>query len=172
MVGSSLGNIYHQHPIHQVLDSMSMIPLFRAIWMGLHTIPQSLLVVSKWYCWWEKSCTALRCIKLCWLEGFLNQSKVPGKFACSLFCDQTIFPASFSIWVFGHLCSRNENCQVSKAFKKAVWPNQATDHRFPWRCVGQKCYNSPLPLGEKYANSSWWFQPIWKIWVKMGIFPK
>ena len=26
--------------------------------------------------------------------------------------------------------------------------------------------------GDATTTSSWWFQPIWKIFVKMGIFPK
>ncbi len=28
------------------------------------------------------------------------------------------------------------------------------------------------PVGSVKISSSWWFQPIWKILVKMGIFPK
>ena len=29
-----------------------------------------------------------------------------------------------------------------------------------------------LRLNRNIMNPSWWFQPIWKILVKMGIFPK
>ena len=43
-------------------------------------------------------------------------------------------------------------------------------------------YHRNLPIGGKIAfqiptipfseETGWWFQPIWKILVKMGIFPK
>ena len=47
-----------------------------------------------------------------------------------------------------------------------------------WIVLGKNIFNEnhgPLNVwGAEKANmlSSWWFQPIWKILVKMGIFPK
>ena len=29
-----------------------------------------------------------------------------------------------------------------------------------------------IPMTTRATSSSWWFQPLWKIFVKMGIFPK
>ena len=29
-----------------------------------------------------------------------------------------------------------------------------------------------IPMTTRATSSSWWFQPLWKIFIKMGIFPK
>ena len=37
---------------------------------------------------------------------------------------------------------------------------------------GNNVENPYLPYFNDHVIASWWFQPLWKILVKMGIFPK
>ena len=55
----------------------------------------------------------------------------------------------------------------SKKKSKVVFPDFSHQHlgwwSTPWVIFEGK------PYEDKFC---WWFQPIWKIWVKMGFFPK
>ena len=49
------------------------------------------------------------------------------------------------------------------------WKSNSSNHLFP---SFPKPTMNQCPIGKTTCFSSWWFQPIWKILVKMGIFPK
>ena len=54
--------------------------------------------------------------------------------------------------------------------------NLRLNRDIPWVGVSFEIWRSPLGMHKTLWNNgiftSWWFQPIWKILVKMGIFPK
>ena len=54
-----------------------------------------------------------------------------------------------------------------------------TSHQFlfrqqahPMRVLGTKTFQTKAKSIKTCGYTSWWFQPIWKIFVKLGIFPK
>ena len=54
-------------------------------------------------------------------------------------------------------------------------PCVAVDWVAPWQQVQRRCLfylDVPGRVGWDQRLPGWWFQPPWKIWVKMGIFPK
>ena len=73
------------------------------------------------------------------------------------------------------------NCEIaSKAAKSSLFQNNKTSslHDFPslLSSVSVDSWTKPQAVERKETirirKSGWWFQPIWKILVKMGIFPK
>ena len=76
-------------------------------------------------------------------------------------------------WQFGHI-----HIPTKPSFDPYVYWRSFPQGLFQPKegSFGCQAYNSHLPTISVAFNpqmsSGWWFQPIWKIAVKMGIFPK
>ena len=73
-----------------------------------------------------------------------------------------------------HVGKKNISSQMSKTgkqkpcFKNHVWVSGYDKNLF-FMCFNHLCNTSQLPSETK--STSWWFQPSWKIFVKIGILP-
>ena len=95
---------------------------------------------------------------------------------------------NFSTWKFGgsggfqtrmDLCSSPPfQLRAARESQRSGWqesPSSSSGIGFFLQCPDQHIWRNKtrkLNKNMEEHNTSWWFQPIWKILVKMGIFPR
>ena len=91
---------------------------------------------------------------------------------CKSFIIYTVYSVKFIKYVFSVKCKRNETNQRDY-LKHVRRARSAADEVFHTHVGPLNAKNSVKNPHPKKGISSWWLnQPIWKILVKMGIFPK
>ena len=87
----------------------------------------------------------------------------------------------YIIYIYIHTFFHCQTCLIVHFPAMAhVWlemPRRRLEPRvqpqMPWIFCDQTMSGKPIWKGSQLPQSGWWLnQPIWKIWVKLGIFPK
>ena len=98
---------------------------------------------------------------LSFLRGKNLATKMSAYFAKRMLLKQNTWRKNkHKMWYSQHIPSPKNNRVVFKGLQKKWWRKKRDSNHIT--------YINPKPKGL----NSWWFQPIWKILVKMGIFPR